>query len=38
MSDDWGNRRELDDEDEKDEGGVGRPETGKWISGRYFPS
>jgi signal peptidase I len=31
MSDDWGNyRRELDDEDEKDEGGLGGQETGGW--------
>jgi len=31
MSDDWGNyRRELDDEDEKDEGSPGRQEPGGW--------
>ena len=30
MSDDWGNRREVDDEDEKDEGGPGRQEPGGW--------
>ena len=30
MSDDWGNRRELDAEDEKDEGSLGREETGGW--------